>query len=237
MATYKTKAIVLSSYPYREHDRIISFYSEEYGRMDARARGTRKIISKLAGHLEPFIETELLLARGRRWDILAGSRTINDGDRIRRSVERRATASVCVEAVKIITKPLARDERVYALLKNTLQWLEEGERTLVEQNTCAHAFLWSLLHLSGFAPEMENCINCRQTAKGAYFSLEGGGILCENCRDRDITAVNIDTGEFKKNRVGEPLSGSVQEIVISFWGQVVDHAELRSWEFFKNVVQ
>ncbi|PIQ80173.1 MAG: DNA repair protein RecO, partial [Parcubacteria group bacterium CG11_big_fil_rev_8_21_14_0_20_41_14] len=49
MATYKTKSIILSSYPYREHDRIITFYSKEFGKMDARARGARKITSKLAG--------------------------------------------------------------------------------------------------------------------------------------------------------------------------------------------
>src|SRR3989338_2548276 len=161
MATYKTKAIILSSYPYREHDRIISFFSEQYGRMEARARGARKLSSKLAGHLEPFIETELLLAAGRRWDILAGSRTLQSRQKLRSSLELVALASLCAEAAKLITRPQAADQRIFNVLKSTFSYLEDERLSLAHKQSLGISFLWQMLRLAGFAPELSRCIHCR----------------------------------------------------------------------------
>lgn len=231
MPTYKTKAIILSSYPYREHDRIISFYSSDYGRLEARARGTRKIQSKLAGHLEPFLEVELLLANGKFWDILASSRTLMANELIRGDVACVASASVCAEAVKLITKPLAADKRVYDLLKNVFGEISQNK---AKQREAVIKFLWQLLHLSGFAPEINKCINCKQGAGSGYFSFEGGGLLCAACRRRDIMAMELRSDLLFRLRAGK-LSEQMQELVIRFWERVVDHAELRSLGFWRVI--
>ncbi|MBU2575848.1 DNA repair protein RecO [Patescibacteria group bacterium] len=234
MATYKTKAIILSSYPYREHDRIITFYSEEFGKMDARARGTRKITSKLAGHLESFIETELLLANGRRWDILAGSRTLNNHYIVRSSVEKLASASVCSEAIKHITKPLSSDKRVYGLMRALLVGLEKmhekhGQKYLVA------TFLWQLLGISGFRAELKNCINCRTELKEGSFSFEGGGILCDNCKYKDMLSIEIDKIILNQLKTSNLKSEESQSIAKRFWQSIVDHRPLDSLDFFETV--
>ena len=235
MATYKTKAIILSSYPYREHDRIISFYSDEYGKMEARARGARKIQSKLAGHLEQFIETELLLANGRRWDILAGSRTQNPQCEIRNHIESIASASVMSQAVKIITKPLNKDIRIFNLLKSGLHILEKENISQSHSQVLVGSFLWKLLAISGFAPELRNCINCRRESDNSNFSLEGGGILCNNCKNRDIFALEIDKTIQKELLESNILSEKSFDIVTRYWSKIVDHAELKSLSFFQNI--
>ncbi|MAG28539.1 DNA repair protein RecO [bacterium] len=234
MATYKTKAIILSSYPYREHDRIISFFSDSFGRIEARARGIRKIQSKLAGHLEPFIETELLLANGRRWDILAGSRTINANAAIRQDFERTAAASVCVEAVKRITKPLSREHGLYELLRSILHKLEKEDLSARKQELTVK-FLWHLVSLSGFAPELDHCINCKKESKTGSFSYEGGGILCQNCANRDVFAasVNQDILNQLKER-HQTLALETQNIITTFWNRIIE-APLGSWNFFQEV--
>ena len=230
MATYKTKAIILSSYPYREHDRIISFFSDSFGRIEARARGVRKIESKLAGHLEPFIETELLLANGKRWDILAGSRTINAQATIRHDFEKIAAASVCVEAVKRITKPLSREHGMYELLQNVLSNLEK-EDVLNKHNELVSQFLWHLIGLSGFAPELSNCINCKKEVVDGSFSFEGGGILCADCSSHDVLSESINKNtllHLRKNKIIEP---EARQIVSTFWNRIIE-VPLLSWEFF-----
>jgi DNA repair protein RecO (recombination protein O) len=236
MATYKTRAIILSSYPYREHDRIVSFYSDEYGRMEARARGARKIQSKLAGHLEQFIETELLLAHGKRWDILAGSRTQNAQPSIRNNIESIASASVCAQAVKIITKPLSNDARIFNLLKKALYILEREDISQLQSRALVGAFLWKLLAISGFAPELKNCINCRRESKDVNFSLEGGGILCNNCKNRDIFAISVNESVYKELLESNIASEKSFDIVTRYWSKIVDHTELKSLEFMKSVL-
>lgn len=231
MPTYKTRAIILSSYPYREHDRIVSFYSQDYGRIDARARGCRKLESKLAGHLEPFIETELLLARGRRWDILAGSRTLAAQARLRGQLELAAAAAVCCEAVKLVSKPMSPDARVWETLRAALSALSFAPR-----HNIVYRFLWQLLSLSGFAPEMKKCIHCRRHLVAGYFSNEGGGILCFDCCRRDGRAVKMETGDLAALDGGRStLSTEARQVVIGWWRTVVSHAPLRSLEFWENI--
>lgn len=236
MATYKTKAIILSSYPYKEHDRIISFFSENYGRMEARARGTRKIESKLAGHLEPFIETELLLAHGKRWDILAGSRTLEPRQALRSQLELSTLAAVASEAVKLITRFNAPDARIFRILKNTFSLLEDEHRTLEYKRSLGISFLWQMLAIAGFAPELGRCIHCRRAAESGAFSFEGGGILCPNCSGHDLFAIPLSASLAAELRA-KSLSDSkeARQVVIGFWREVVDYTELKSWKFLETI--
>jgi len=232
MSTYKTKAIILSSYPYREHDRIITFFSDEFGKMDARARGTRKITSKLAGHLEPFIETELLLANGRRWDILAGSRTLENHHILRADVSKLAAASVCCEAVKHISRPLSCDKRVFELIRVILRVLEHTE-SIEQQKSIVATFLWHLLALSGFRAELEHCINCRSKIESGSFSLEGGGVLCEKCGKIDVFSLEADEVTIMQLRASNLKTEKAMEIAKQFWSRIVDHHQLNSLNFFE----
>jgi DNA repair protein RecO (recombination protein O) len=240
MSTYKTKAIVLSSYPYKEHDKIVTFYTQEYGKIEARARGTRKISSKLAGHLEPFIETDLLLAYGRRWDILAGSRTVLDFNRLRSNYLAKIAASVCVEAVKISTKPGARDRRIYSRLFSELLALEKENLSKEEKDARVVCFLWDMLSLLGFSPELSKCISCRAPIKESElteklgFSFEGGGILCHNCLESEAffsPVAPCHLTDILKTPQSEMKS--VINVVTGFWRTVIDFSELKSlrlWE-------
>jgi recombinational DNA repair protein (RecF pathway) len=54
MREYVSRAVVLSKETRGGHaDARYSFFTERYGKIAARAKSSRKIVSKLAGHLEP----------------------------------------------------------------------------------------------------------------------------------------------------------------------------------------
>ena len=100
---------------------------------------------------------------------------------------------------------------------------------LAEKRMAVVKFLWNLLAMSGFAPETAKCINCRQEKEEGYFSFEGGGFLCDNCRQRDLFSLPLDRDSLRQLRQQEFLvSDSLSKLVIKFWQKVVDHAELRS---------
>ena len=77
MSTYITEGIVLKYYPYRDFDRIFTIYTKEHGKIDVIGKGTGKLLSKLAGHLEPYTVSKLMVADGRRWDVLTQSITLD----------------------------------------------------------------------------------------------------------------------------------------------------------------
>ncbi len=65
MKYHELDAIVLKRHNFGEADRIITFFSPQMGKTAAVARGVRKIKSRLAGNLEPFIAIELRLVKGK----------------------------------------------------------------------------------------------------------------------------------------------------------------------------
>jgi len=69
------------------------------------------------------------------------------------------------------------------------------------------------------------------------FSAEGGGILCDSCQNRDIFAINIDNKELNELRESRIISQKSFDLVIQYWNRIVDHAELKSLEFFNVINQ
>ncbi|MDE2019210.1 MAG: recombination protein O N-terminal domain-containing protein [Patescibacteria group bacterium] len=53
MQEYVSDAIVLAKYPSGELDSRYALFTQKYGKMVGKTKSTRKITSKLAGHLEP----------------------------------------------------------------------------------------------------------------------------------------------------------------------------------------
>ena len=66
--TFNTKAIILKREPFWEADTRVVVYSLEKGKLHLIARGTKKISSKLAGHLEPMNFVDLMVVRGKQFD-------------------------------------------------------------------------------------------------------------------------------------------------------------------------
>lgn len=65
MPTYPVRALTVRRWRRRDADRVYRVLTEERGVLDVAVSGAARATSKLAGHLEPFAEVRLLLARGR----------------------------------------------------------------------------------------------------------------------------------------------------------------------------
>src|SRR5260221_1125377 len=71
MPYLRDRVIVLKKEPYREQDRRYVMYGREHGLIVAVARGASIPRSKQAGHLEPFSEADVMIAKGVAFDKLA----------------------------------------------------------------------------------------------------------------------------------------------------------------------
>ncbi|MFA6492884.1 MAG: DNA repair protein RecO, partial [Patescibacteria group bacterium] len=72
---YKTRGIILKRTNLNEADRILTIFTENNGRIKAVAKGIRKTLSKLAGHLELFCLTDFVIAEGRNLDTITAAET------------------------------------------------------------------------------------------------------------------------------------------------------------------
>ena len=70
---YATPAIVLSRTPLSEASALITLLTTDVGLVRARAQGVRKPGAKMAGALQTFVESDVMLLRGKSGWMLAGA--------------------------------------------------------------------------------------------------------------------------------------------------------------------
>lgn len=150
--THKTQAIILSRHQITETGRVYIMYSRDVGKIEAMARGSRKILSKLAPHLEPPIFSDVMIARGKQLDKLAGAVTIKSFPKIISDLSKIETVFSCLETLNSLTKFNQKDEKIFLLLEKFLYICEDvSEDGFKRQNeNLKNAFLIKLLALLGY---------------------------------------------------------------------------------------
>ena len=73
MTVYQTEGVVLKKEDTGEADRRFLIFTRDYGKIEATARGVRKIKARLAGHLEDFNRCHLMLSisKGLRCNLIS----------------------------------------------------------------------------------------------------------------------------------------------------------------------
>lgn len=239
MAVLQTKALILRHTTDREHDRLLSVITPEYGMQRLRARGTKKSVSKLAGSLEPMMEVDLAYAEGRTMGTVTGSIIVDRFPDIRNDLIGMVMAQWLLELTERISKPNQPESAVYELVKSALHHipttinLSGGKRLVVLDR-----WAWRLLDAEGFVPVVDRCITCGQTISGGRGYDHGG------FRHLDHGAVPTrisEDGILWLQGSGEPLDSRAQflaihQLVEEVLLSVLDHP-LKSTPVLKRFLQ
>jgi DNA repair protein RecO (recombination protein O) len=197
--TFHLDALILKHMDYGEADRIVVVYSSERGKVRAIAKGVRKIRSRKAGHLEPFIYSRLFLARGRDIPIITQAQTIEPFNGLRGDLVKIGYASYVIELLDRFSSEDGANLALFQLSLETLRRLE----ILEDSFTVILYFELHMLALQGFKPELFNCVRCREViqAQDQYFSSELGGVLCpiDGPRTSGAQSVSLDALKYLRH--------------------------------------
>ena len=176
---YRTKAIVLRHSRLGEADKILTLYTPYLGKTRAIAKGILKPTSRKAGHLEVLNHSTLLMARGKNLDIVTQAQTIDSFSSIRSDLNKTFAGFYASEMVDRFTEDEMPSYQTYSLLLDTLDWISEAEDPAIPLRYLE----LQLLELSGYRPELNLCLRCRQPLKEStnLFSPVLGGVLCLEC--------------------------------------------------------
>lgn len=182
--SYVTPAVVLRNRPFGESDKIVSFFTENFGKLTGIAKGAMRSRRRFMNSLEPFALVNLRfqdpphsnLAFILSADLVTGFRQLLT------SLERISYASYLVEITDGLTGEREESATVFQHLLTGLRFLEENETSL----RFLTSFELKLLRLVGYQPFLDNCKRCHKNRlDGAvsrwHFSPIDGGILCESC--------------------------------------------------------
>ncbi len=202
--TFKTEAVVLRSIRYGEADRVHHLYSRERGRMNAIAKGVRRVKTRFGGRLEPMFRVRLIAREGRGELV-----TINSAETVAAHPglrERRASLERAVQACDAVLRLLDSHEpnpAAYNLLCHELQLLDADPDAATRAQ--ALAFRVKLLLAAGFAPELAACASCGEREHLGGFSAAAGGVVCPGCEAGSFP-VGQEAHSFLVEALGRPLA-------------------------------
>src|SRR6266699_4719098 len=131
--SYPTEAIVLKHMDLGEADRILTLFTPHKGKMHAIAKGTRRPVSKKAGHLELLNRSQLQLALGRNLDIVTQAEGRENFLHLRGELWHMTCGFYLAELVDRFVEDSTRHFDIYALLLDALRYLDADANALQQQ--------------------------------------------------------------------------------------------------------
>ncbi|MEA1963003.1 MAG: DNA repair protein RecO [Patescibacteria group bacterium] len=186
--TFNIQAIILNRHAFRENDSRVLAYSMEHGKMFLVARGTESIKSKMAGHIEPFCLSDLMVVRGKRYNYIGGAKSTNCFFGLKSDLEKLEIAGRFFAILNKIIKENEVDKKLFFLINDFLETLSNIKKN-IDYNLFLHAFILKLICRLGYRPELYSCVACRKniSPNGNYFDFAKGGLVCSNCKKNSLT--------------------------------------------------
>ena len=202
---YRTEAVIIRRSAFGEADRLLILITPT-GKRRVVAKGARKTTSRLAGHIELFTHTSMLLAIGRNLDIVTQSVILHSFDTLRGDLKRISAAYYVAELIDRLIEEEDEDRPAFDLLVATLQALD----TTTSPDLVLRFYELHLLGYMGYRPHLYHCAACQEalTEEANRFSPGAGGVLCPRCAPADRAAMPMSLGAFKLLRFlqAQPLS-------------------------------
>lgn len=229
-----------------ETDRLVTLYTPEKGKLRAVAKGVRRPGSKVAGHLEPFTRSRLLLARGRELDIITQAEAVANYAGLRRDLMRLGQAAYAAELLDRFGVEESDTQATFLLMTDTLERLENDP---LPENALRY-FQIRLLDLVGFRPELGRCVGCGEPLRPVdqHFSASEGGVLCPSCgstrrhvRPLSLAALKVlrhyqrsPYSEARQPSVSPTVASELENTLESYLSHLLER-ELKAASFMRQV--
>ncbi len=185
MPLFKTDAIVVRSLNYGESDRIVTFFTRDFGKVKGIAKGARKSKKRFQNALGLFSHLRLIFfeREGAGLMRVEGCDILHPFPRIRENLKKIFFGNYYLELVNEMSGEREANRDAFDLILSFLSSLDETE-TNEEQ---LRMFEIRMLSLFGYRPNMKKCDFCKKgwedlrEATPLFFSLEKGGLVCGQC--------------------------------------------------------
>lgn len=241
---YKTSGIVIKRMNFGEADRILTIFTRRFGKIKAIAKGVRKIKSKLAGNLEPFMLLDLQLHEGKTFYIVTGSIIQKEFPLIHTDLKKISKAFYAGELIDKFMRENQKAPEIFQIFSDVLLAIEKDRSFLMR------IFELRVIEASGFKPELYNCIHCKEKLKEGenFWDNIEGGVICSDCQGKNHHSKKIsntlikifrliDQGQFEtlqKLKLNSSVEREADEILSEYVQSILER-ELKSKRFMKLV--
>jgi DNA repair protein RecO (recombination protein O) len=192
MPLKESEAIVLRSYPLREADLLVSFFTRNEGKLRGVARSAKKSRKRFGGALEPLTTVRVYWEDSERQDLARiDSCDVLASPLMERVDYPRAVALAHVaEVLDELLPDREANDAIFRLSAAVLARLKPG----VIWGPLTYFELW-MVRLTGFLPELDVCCACGSVLDGAraYFHPLWDGLMCANDKGTAATELSLES--------------------------------------------
>ena len=170
---------------YGESDKIVTFFTKEFGKVKGIAKGARRSRRRFQNALDLFSHLRLIffdregmgLVRAEGCDILSPFR------HIREDLRKILYGNYFLELLNEMTAEREAHQEAFDLLLIFLSALDEAK----PEEEHLRMFEIRILSLFGYRPNMKKCYLCQRSwedlkeVPSVFFSFERGTLVCESC--------------------------------------------------------
>ena len=194
-------AVLLNATDYGESDMILTFYTEEFGKVKGIAKGARRSRRRFVGALDAPSHVKGIFHHSEKSDLVrVDAASLTDGfSGLKTDVLRYAESCCLLELVSETTREGQPSAAIYRLLLEFLRLFETGG----DNKTLLLFFEIKLLGLAGYLPHLDGCVACARPFDGdggrIVFSSERGGALCARCSGNAGIPLSVGTARMLSN--------------------------------------
>jgi DNA repair protein RecO (recombination protein O) len=226
MSSEKTEAIVIRQADFSETSRVVTFFTRDYGKISAIAKGARRLKGPFEAALDLLAVCRIVFVRksSSSLDILTEAQLLS-----RFTPNGKNLASLyCGYYVAELLSSLSEEYDSHPV------WYEEAVHTLNQLSESPNPlelilrFQLTTLREIGQLPDFDRCLKCDVpvTHDQSYvFWVSQGGLLCQTCRHKGYQQRQLQPGTIAVlNRLSDPSNSSWDRLILSpSQRQEIDH--------------
>ncbi len=205
----EVRGLVIRTVDLADNDKLLTLFTEEYGKITAVANGGRALKSRYLAAAQLFCYgSYVLYQKGDRYWVREVNLIESFFD-LRAELTRTALASYICDVAGDVVEENAPEPQLLRLTLNTLYAIAKGT---VEQDKIKAVFEMRAAAVLGFCPMLDACASCGREEGRFYLDVMNGCLSCEECyrtaseEIRDPEA-GIDD-DFRTARIICPLSSA-----------------------------
>lgn len=196
---HETEGIVLKTYSYGDYDRVVRFFTVDFGKIAGIAKGAKNSRRRFPGTLEPWCYSRVYFSQTtpEKLVFLERCEPLDYFQPLRLDPLKMAYAARIGEMVEAFSPDRKRNDDLFHTFRNFLALLNETE----PKESLLAGFEIRVLSCVGYAPVLDRCVICQRLIDdGGEFSFvaELGGVKCNRCLStKDSLSIGLTPGTLK----------------------------------------
>jgi DNA repair protein RecO (recombination protein O) len=190
---YRVEGLVIRSIDYGENNKIITLLTPTYGKQGIVVRGAKKLKSRYGSLAQLFTYGDYSYYKTGTLGTLNSGEIIESFRELREGLEGPAYASYAAE----LTDRAINDEEAAAYLFHQLKACQIALAGGKDPQVVLRVYEMKVTSSAGYAPVLDECVNCGRQEGPFRFSCSAGGALCLPCTHRDPAALELEETVWK----------------------------------------